>query len=108
MEYDIQIYETERGRCPFNTWIGSLKDVQARTKIRLRLERLAMGNFGNCKNIGDGVRELKIDFGPGYRIYFGMAKRTCVLLLRGGSKRTQKGDIERAKQYFADYKKRRD
>ncbi len=106
MEYEIRTYETKRGKCPFSEWMNNLKDLQAKTKIRLRLDRLAMGNFGDCKSVGDGVSELKIDFGPGYRVYFGKAGKTCVLLLTAGSKGSQQGDIEKAKEYFKDYKAR--
>lgn len=65
-----------------------------------------MGNFGDCEPVGDGISELKINFGPGYRVYFGKIGKTCVLLLVGGSKRSQQGDIEKAKEYFEDYKTR--
>lgn len=106
MEYTLLSYETSRGKCPFTQWLNGLKDIQARSKIRLRLERLEMGNFGHCKSIGDGVYELKIDCGPGYRVYYGMIGKKIVLLLSGGSKRTQEKDIEAAKAYFIDYKTR--
>lgn len=106
MEYEIRTYETKQGKRPFSEWLSSLKDLKAKAKVRLRLDRLAMGNFGDCEPVGDGVSELKIDFGPGYRVYFGRIGRTCVLLLMGGSKRGQQGDIEKAKAYFEDYKLR--
>lgn len=106
MEYEIELYETVRGKCPFSEWLEALKDRQARVKIRLRLERLSMGNFGQCEPIGNGISELKVDFGPGYRIYFNKIGKKCVLLLIGGSKRTQSTDIEKAKTYLADYKTR--
>lgn len=108
MEYDIQIYETSRGTRPFSEWLDDLKDLRAKVTIRLRLDRMAMGNFGDFEPVGEGVHELKIHFGPGYRIYFGKVGRTCVLLLTGGSKRKQNADITRAKEYLADYKKRED
>lgn len=108
MSFQIFIYETSRGKCPYNEWLKSLKDLQGKAKIRVRIDRLEMGNFGHCRNVGDGVYELKIDYGPGYRIYYGMIGRTCVLLLSGGTKRGQDSDIKRAKEYFADYKARRD
>jgi putative addiction module killer protein len=108
LEYEILVYQTSRGKAPFSKWLEGLKDVQGRTKVRLRIERLAMGNFGDCKNLGDGVSELRIDFGPGYRVYFSKVGRVCMLLLAGGSKRTQVSDIAAAKAYFEDYKARRD
>jgi putative addiction module killer protein len=75
MEYQIQIYQTETGKLPYKIWLSSLNDVKAKSIIRLRLDRMSLGNFGHCKAIGDVVFELKIDFGPGYRIYFG--KSVC-------------------------------
>jgi putative addiction module killer protein len=108
MEYEIQTYETADGKRPFSEWLKNLKDIQVKTKIRIRLDRLAMGNFGECKPVGDSVSELKMDFGPGYRIYFGKIGKTCVLLLSGGIKRTQVNDIKKAKAFFADYKARKD
>lgn len=108
MEYTISVYQTVGGKCPYSEWLGELKDLQAKAKIRIRIDRLEMGNFGQCRSVGDGVSELKIDFGPGYRIYYGMIGRTCVLLLLGGTKRAQDSDIKKAKEYFADYKVRRD
>jgi putative addiction module killer protein len=108
MEFMIRVYQTAKGKCPYSEWLEDLKDLQAKAKIRIRIDRLELGNFGQCRNVGDGVCELKIDFGPGYRVYYGMIGRMCVLLLSGGTKRTQDSDIKKAKEYFADYKIRRD
>jgi putative addiction module killer protein len=108
VEYSIQVYQTATGKCPYSAWLKDLIDLRAKAKIRVRIDRLQMGNFGQCEPVGDGVSELKIDFGPGYRIYFGMIGKTCVLLLTGGTKKTQSSDIKRAKEYFVDYKARRD
>lgn len=104
MEYEIRTYETKTGERPFSEWLSYLKDFKAKVKIRLRLDRLAMGNFGDCESVGNGVSELKIYFGPGYRVYFGKIGKTCILLLMGGSKSGQQNDIEKAKEYFEDYK----
>jgi putative addiction module killer protein len=71
MEYTIEIYQTDNGKRPFSQWLKDIKDQTTKAKVRLRLDRLEMGNFGQCKSVGEGVFELKIDFGPGYRIYFG-------------------------------------
>lgn len=71
MEYEIRTYETKRGQRPFSEWLDGLKDLKTKAKIRIRLDRLAMGNFGDCESVGHGISELKIDFGPGFRIYFG-------------------------------------
>ena len=67
------------------------------------MDRLKLGNFGDCNSVGEGIRELKLDFGPGYRVYFGQIAKKCVLLLVGGSKRTQAKDIAKAKDYFDDF-----
>lgn len=85
-----------------------MKDQLTKAKIRIRLDRLEMGNFGQCEPVGDGVFELKIDFGPGYRIYFGKIGLKCVLLLCAGDKSSQKSNILKAKVYFKDYQSRGD
>ena len=77
MEYEVEIYE---------------------------MDRLKLGNFGKCDPVGEGIRELKIDFCPGYRVYFGQIGTKCILLLCGGSKKRQSGDIDKAKEYFEDFK----
>ena len=82
----------------------SLRDKVAVYRIRARLDRLELGNFGIVKPVGDGVSELKIDHGPGYRIYFAMSGKTVVLLLNGGDKSTQQKDIETAKAYWKQQK----
>ena len=70
-ERKLEIYQTEDGRRPFLEWMHGLGDAMARARIRARLDRVALGNFGNCRPVGSGVSELKMDFGPGYRVYFG-------------------------------------
>src|SRR5437773_9639009 len=99
-------YVSAAGRDVFGQWLLELRDAQARARINLRLNRLAAGNFGDCKPIRAGVWELRIDWGPGYRVYYALAGRTCVLLLCGGDKRKQSADIDRAVQYWADYQRR--
>lgn len=108
MEYNIEIYQTDTGKRPFSLWLHNIKDHKTKAKIRLRLDRLEMGNFGQCKSVGNGIYELKIDFGPGYRIYFGKVGLKCVLLLLGGDKSSQDSDILKAKLYFKDYQNRGD
>jgi putative addiction module killer protein len=76
----------------------------AQAKIAIRINRLAAGNFGDCKSLRQGLFELRIDWGPGYRVYYGMIGRDCVLLLCGGDKRKQSADIERALEYLKDCK----
>jgi len=86
---EIRTFETEDGRVPFDDWFMGIRDMQTRARIETRIDRLALGNFGNCTSAREGVSELKIDFGPGYRVYFGRDGDTLVILLRGGKKDTQ-------------------
>lgn len=86
-------------------WLRDL-DTNARARVAARIDRLSLGNFGDCKSLRKGVSELRIDWGPGYRLYYGMLGRMCVLLLCGGDKRKQSADIERAVEYLEDYKER--
>lgn len=102
----IEVYQTEDGRSPFSEWLRDLRDRAARARIRVRLDRLSLGNFGDCRSLGGGVHELRIDHGPGYRVYFGQLGDRIVLLLSGGSKKTQTRDIEQARMYWNDYKRR--
>ena len=103
---EIRHYQSAEGGQPFTQWLQDLRDQQARARIRIRLNRLSLGNFGDCEPVGGGVVELRIDWGPGYRVYCARLGQLIVLLLCGGDKRTQKKDIERAKDYFEDYKAR--
>ncbi len=99
-------YVTETGTVVVSEWLAGLSDTQARARIAARFLRLAAGNFGDCKPVGGGVWEMRIDYGPGYRVYYAMAGKTCVLLLCGGDKRKQSADIARAAQYWSDYQRR--
>ena len=80
----------------FDRWLTGLKDIHARVRIISRLDRLALGNPGDVKAVGSGVSELRIDYGPGYRVYFTQRGRVLIVLLCGGDKRTQPEDIKRA------------
>ena len=100
---EIRRYTTAEGRDVFGEWLADLK---ARARIAVRIDRLAGGNFGDSKSIGDGLHELRIDWGPAYRVYYGIIETACVLLLCGGDKRKQSADIKRARAYWKDYKKR--
>lgn len=100
---EIRDYLTENGKRPFVDWLESLKDIKARAIIKARLGRVQIGNFGDYKPVGDGVHELRIDHGPGYRVYFGRDGQKVILLLLGGSKGTQERDIAKAKEYWRDY-----
>jgi putative addiction module killer protein len=99
-------YITEDGRNPFQEWIQNMHDAMVRGRIRIRLNRLRLGNFGDSKAVGDGVFELKIDIGPGYRVYYSKMESTVLLLLCGGDKSAQSKDISRAKTFLLDYKRR--
>jgi len=101
----VETYERPDGSCPFDDWMDSMRDQRARAKIRARLARVRLGNFGNCEPVGNGVLELKIDYGPGYRVYFGQVGAKLVILLCGGDKSSQGEDIRRAIEYWEDYKK---
>lgn len=102
----IEVYQTADGKQPFTTWLRGLKDEQARSRIRVRMARLQLGNLGDCKSVGGGLLELRIDHGPGYRIYLARRGDTLVLLLSGGDKRTQAQDIKQARACLADYEQR--
>jgi putative addiction module killer protein len=106
MEYTLKIYETRSGAEPLTEWLNDLKDQKARIAIRMRLARMQLGNFGYCEPVGEGVSEMKIDLGPGYRVYYGMIGKKIVLLLCGGGKKTQNKDIRQALEFFKDHKQR--
>jgi putative addiction module killer protein len=99
----LVLYETIDGKCPWHEWFYQLPDRKAQAALDARLLRLQRGHFGDCTGVGEGIFELRIHYGPGYRVYFGEDGDSLVVLLYGGSKRTQKRDISRAKAYWADY-----
>lgn len=103
---EILRYVTTEGKDVFGEWLTSLPDKRAAAKVAVRINRLAAGNFGECKALREGVWELKIDYGPGYRVYYAKSGKTCVLLLCGGDKRKQAADINRAIEYWQDYQRR--
>jgi putative addiction module killer protein len=86
--------------------VTELADPRAQAKIASRINRLAAGNFGDCRSLRKGLYELRINWGPGYRVYYAMVGRVCVLLLCGGDKRKQSSDVARALEYLRDYKER--
>lgn len=106
MKKELRIYRTKDGKIPFMEWIESLKDMIGKAQITNRLNRVALGNHGDCVNVGNGIFELRIHYGPGYRIYFSEQRHSILLLLLGGSKRTQKKDIKLALMYLADFRER--
>ena len=101
---ELEFYSTQSGREPFTEWFESIRDRTIINRIERRINRLENGNFGDCKPVGEGVFELRLHFGPGYRIYFGEVANTIVVLLCGGDKSSQQRDIERAKTYWQEYK----
>jgi putative addiction module killer protein len=103
---EILRYVTSNGRDVFGEWLAKLQDARAQAKVTVRIDRGASGNFGDRKTLRGGVCELRVDWGPGYRIYYAMVGKTAVLLLAGGDKRKQSSDVERAIAYLNDYKKR--
>jgi putative addiction module killer protein len=101
---EIRYYVAAGGVAPFANWFAEL-DAAAGAKITRAIVRMEQGNFSNAKSVGEGVQEYKIDFGPGYRVYFGRDGDSIVILLTGGTKKRQQRDIEAAHGYWQDYKK---
>ncbi len=100
---EVRRYVTKTGKDVFGEWLAGLKDNRTRAKILVRIDRLWAGNFGDCKSLRGGLFELRIDWGPGYRVYYAPDGETSVLLLCGGDKRKQSSDIKRAAEYLKDY-----
>lgn len=107
MAFEIRRYKSAAGGEPFTEWLSDLPDRQARARILARLERLEAGNFGDAKFLRDGVSELRIDWGPGYRVYYGREGRTVIVLLCGGDKRKQDADIRKAVELWQEYERQR-
>ena len=101
-------YLTADDKSPYSDWITSLRDVRAKTKVTRAVHNMSEGNLGDHKGVGDGVKERRVDYGPGYRIYFAEDGDEIILLLTGGTKSRQQKDIDQAKEYWADYKARKD
>lgn len=100
----IRYYVAADGKAPFADWFSELDEI-AGAKITRAIARMEQGNFSNAKSVGEGVLEYRIDFGPGYRVYFGRDGETLVLLLTGGTKKRQQRDIKAAHAYWQDYKR---
>ena len=105
---ELREYITDEGKSPFAIWLAGLDDRQTRGRILARLGRVRLGNLGDAKSVGGGVFELRMPFGPGYRIYFGRDGDRLIILLCGGDKASQAKDIARAKRLWADYARRND
>ncbi len=104
--FDLFRYQTVDGHEPLTEWLDALRDQQAKARILARLERLEADNFGDCEPCREGVSELRIHWGAGYRVYHAQIGKTVILLLVGGDKRTQSADINRAVEYLQDFKRR--
>jgi putative addiction module killer protein len=103
---ELRYYLGGDGECPFEDWFSGL-DAAAAAKVSVALARVEQGNLSNVKGVGEGVLEYRLDWGLGYRVYFGRDGDVLVILLTGGTKRRQQRDIETAKALWADYKRRR-
>jgi len=100
--YEVIIYRDRAGQSPFSDWLASL-DTKTQDRIILRVSRLKFGQFGDFKSLHGGLYELRLFFGPGYRVYFGEHRGRMILLLSGGDKSTQKRDIKTAKEFWKTY-----
>jgi len=105
IEREVRLYRTVEGRIPFLDWIEALRDERAKQKIQARIARIRLGNLGNTRPVGEGVQELKIDYGPGYRVYFAQHGARILIILCGGDKSTQAADIKAAKDFWNQFKK---
>ena len=101
---EVVVFRAKDGQVPFEDWLDDLNDKRAVARVLARLARVRQGNPGDCKSVGEGVSELRVDYGPGYRVYFGQRGRTLIILLCGGDKRTQDRDIRLAKEYWHEFK----
>ncbi len=105
-ERRVEYYETADGKQPFRDWFNSLRDRRAQAKIQIRIDRVSLGNLGYCRSVGQGVMKLKVDYGSGYRVYFGQFGDKLVILLSGGDKSSQNRDIRASHEYWRDYRRR--
>ncbi|GBF86858.1 hypothetical protein AsFPU3_3931 [Aphanothece sacrum FPU3] len=101
---EIKLLETDEGKVPFEEWYDSLRDKVTKVRVRRRLDRIELGNFGDTESVGEGVYELRLHFGAGYRVYFARIGNTVIVLIGGGDKSSQKKDIAQAKAIWREYK----
>ena len=106
--YELINYKNKKGKEPYYEWISSFKDKVTKARIQKRIFQVGFGNFGDCKYLSEGVYELRLHFGSGYRIYYGKDGDKIILLLCGGDKSSQTKDIEKAKEYWQEHKENRD
>ena len=102
----IEIYQQRSGHQPFVQWLYSLRDVKTQARVESRVRRLSLDHWGDHKNLGGGIIELRLDFGPGYRVYCSRVGEATVILLAGGDKSSQQRDIDKARRYLTDYRER--
>lgn len=105
VEKEIKKLEIQNGLVPFDEWFDSLRDLRMQVAVDARLARVRAGNFGDCKSVGGGVFELRISFGPGLRVYYGLRGQKIVVLIGGGDKRSQSRDIRRAQELWQQFTK---
>ena len=103
---NIEYYQTTTGRCPYLEWFDRVREGGTRDRIDVRLARLRLGNLSDDRDLGQGLRELRLFIGPGYRIYFTRRGDRVVILLAGGTKATQRRDIGKAREYLQDLQER--
>jgi len=101
----LKIYRDKNGKMPLVEWLEAIKDIIIKARIKNRIARMELGNFGDCKLIKAGVYELRLHFGSGYRVYFGKISNIVVLLLCGGDKSSQTKNINQAVEFWEDFKK---
>ncbi|MCF6777528.1 type II toxin-antitoxin system RelE/ParE family toxin [Thiotrichales bacterium 19X7-9] len=101
---DVKIFKTKDGKEPFLVWLNKIKDKVIQARIKRRIDRLYFGNEGDYKSVGDGVFELRMAFGSGYRVYYAKEKDVIYILLSAGDKKTQSKDIQLAKKYWNEFK----
>ncbi|MDP2951397.1 MAG: type II toxin-antitoxin system RelE/ParE family toxin [bacterium] len=100
----IRYYVLPSKISPFKEWFYSLKDSKIKSIVLTRINRVVLGNLGDCRSLGETIYELKIHYGPGLRLYFGIVENIIIILLLGGTKKSQKQDIAKAKEYWQDFK----
>ena len=107
MKYKIIVYADSAGKEPYTKWFFSIKEMEIRVRIQKRILRAENENLGEVKALKKGIAEMKLDFGPGYRVYYGISGNYLLLLL-GGDKKTQQKDINKALEYWKDYEEKKD
>lgn len=107
-ERSVDYFYAPNSKAPVKDWLHSIRDKLTQAILYKRIRQAALGNFGDHKSVGQGVSEMRIDYGPGYRIYYGIHQDEVILLLIGGSKKTQSSDIEKAKTYWNLWKENHD